>query len=140
MVETLKQGKKTEISPGKKNWKDGWEGTWRDFWRQEALDASLGDVLFILSSGFWPAVEALFDWFVWSPWWWLEFLGREVCLLALHKHLTSGLTSLEDLPDFLLLETGLLLSFPGNLTLDVGVLEKNSQSLILACGHRHQVC
>lgn len=56
----------------------------------------------------------------------------------MQKHLTSGLTSLEDdstflvasgiffsLPSFLPFETELLLSFPGNLSLDVRMLEKN---------------
>lgn len=77
-------------------------------------------------------------------------LGREVCIPTIRKHLTSGLTSLEDdlfsgsfwnfFSSFLIffyLLTGLLLSFPGNLTLDVRVLEENRQSLILACRHRH---
>lgn len=40
-------------------------------------------------------------------------------------------------PDFLLFVTGLLLSFPGNLSLDGRMLEKNWQSLVLACSSRH---
>lgn len=77
-------------------------------------------------------------------------LGREVCIPTTRKHLTCGLTSLEgDLFSgsfwnffssfliFFYLLPGLLLSFPGNLTVDVRVLEGNRQSLILACRHRH---
>ena len=98
-----------------------------------------------LSNSFWPVIKrfpltCLWGQLggSWNPWWWQRGIP------TIRKHLASGLNwwriiqfscsfwNFFFLPNFLLLVTGLLLSFPGTWLLEY----LNRRSLVLACTHR----
>lgn len=101
-----------------------------------------------LSNSFWPIIKrfpltCLWGQLggSWNPWWWQRGIP------TIRKHLASGLNwwriiqfscsfwnfFFPLLPNFLLLVTGLLLSFPGTWLLEY----LNRRSLVLACSHRY---